>query len=152
MHAFATAATAVPEETMVAADAGPAEAQAGGAAAELPEVEPFAVPVPLVLRPFRSHVVEFCMQCCMRTPRYQPAVRRAGCCDGRAPIGACPRYILAAITTSTAKWPTGHEVRGHELAEAASAFRCSLTAKALRPPKRRQARPHAGQGDIHRRL
>ena len=57
MHAFAKAATAVPEETLVAAVAGPAEAQAGGAAAELPEVEPVAVPVPLVLRPFRSHVV-----------------------------------------------------------------------------------------------
>ena len=157
MHAFAKAATAVPEETLGAADTGPAEAQAVGAAAELPEVEPVAVPVPLVLRPFRSHVVakvaevEFCMQCCMRTPRYQPAVWRAGCCDGRTPIGACPRYILAAITTSTAKWPTGHEVRGHELAEAARAFMCSLTAKALRPPKRRQARPQAGQGDSHRR-
>jgi hypothetical protein len=154
MHAFAKVVTAVPEETLVATDAGPAEAQAGGTAAELPELEPVAVPVPLVLRPFRSHVVahvaevEFCMNCCVRTPRYQPAVWRAGCCDGRTPIGACPKYILAAITTSTAKWPTGHEIRGHELAEAARAFRCSLTAKALRPPKRRQARPQAGQGDV----
>ncbi len=57
MHAFAKAATDVPEETLVAADAGPAEAQAVGATAELPEVEPVAVPAPLVLRPFRSHVV-----------------------------------------------------------------------------------------------
>ena len=68
MHAFAKAATAVPEETLVAADAGPAEAQAGGAAAELPEVEPGAVPVPLARRPFGSHVVR---PGCIMQPQYQ---------------------------------------------------------------------------------
>ena len=57
MHAFAKAATAVPEKTVLAADAGPAEAQAMGDTAKLPEVDPGAVPAPLVLRPCRSHAV-----------------------------------------------------------------------------------------------
>ncbi len=147
MHAFAKAAEAAePAEAVGAAYAGPAETQAAVPAAELPDAELVAVPVPLVLRPFKSHVtakvseVEFFMQCCVRTPRYQAARWRAGCCDGRTPIGACPKYILAAMTTSTARWPTGREVQGHEF-EAAGVFRGSLIAKALRPPKRRQARP-----------
>jgi hypothetical protein len=122
-----------------------------------PVLEPVAEPVLLVLRPFRSHViaksaeVEFCMQCCMRTPRHLANRWKAGCCDGRAPIGACPRYILAAISISTAVWPAGHVVRGRELEAAAGAFRSSMAAKALRPPKRRQPRQEAGQARVHRR-
>ena len=112
---------------------------------ELEQVlEPVAEPVLLALRPFRSNViaksaeVEFCMPCCTMAPRYLANRWKAGCCDGRAPIGACPRYILAAISISTAVWPAGHVVRGRKLEAAARAFRSSMAAKALRPPKRRQ--------------
>ena len=131
---------------LAAAVAEPAVALGMAPAAEMPTDEPAARPRQLALRPFRSHViakcaaVEFCMQCCMQTPRHLANQWKAGCCDGRAPIGACPRYILASVSLCPASWPRGHEGRGHELVVAARALRSSLAAKALRPPKRRMPR------------
>ncbi len=140
---------------MLAAEGAPGAASAVDGPELEPVLEPVAVPVLHVLRPFRSHVVarsaevEFCMQCCMRTPRHLANPWKAGCRDGRAPIGASPRYILAAISTSTAAGPAGHDVRGRELESAARAFKSSTAAKALRLPKRRQPRQEAG---VHRDL
>ena len=113
-HAFAkVAGVAEPVAGLVAA-AEPAEALAATPADEHLVAEP-AVPRPFVLRPFKSHViaksveVQFCMQCWLQTPRHLARQWKAGCCDGRAPIGACPRYILAAASTCPATWPSGQE-------------------------------------------
>ena len=98
MHAFAREAGAAEPAAPLAA-----EAAVAAMADEHLVAEP-AVPRPFVLRPFRSHVmakcaaVEFCMQCCTQIPRHSANRWKAGCCDGRTPIGACPRYILAAVS------------------------------------------------------
>jgi len=140
MHAFARESGAAQPAAPLAA-----EAAVAAMADEHLVAEP-AVPRLFVLRPFRSRVmakcaaVEFCMQCCVQTPRHSANRWKAGCCDGRTPIGACPRYILAAVSLCPATWPRGHENRGQELVVAARALRSNLAAKALRPPKRRMPR------------
>jgi hypothetical protein len=116
MHACTKAAAFGLGAPVSAADA-PAEARA--AAAE-PEAVIELAPRRVTLRPFRSHAcfkvaeVEACMMCFMRAPRYRIPAWRAECCDGRAPIGACPKHILAAIMTSATVWPAGHEARGRD--------------------------------------
>ena len=149
MHACTKAAAFGLGAPVSAADA-PAEART--AAAE-PEAVIVLAPRRATLRPFRSHVcfkvaeAEACMMCFMRDPRYQIPAWRAECCDGRAPIGACPKHILAAIITSATVWPVGHEARGRDLVAAAKTFSSTLAAKALRPPKRRQPKGgHVGFG------
>ena len=137
----AAAAAAAP-----AAAAGPA---GGGAAAVLVAEGdggdgPPPMPVPLVLRPFRSHVcvssaqVEFCMRCMSKAPRYRVAAWRAECCDGDAPVAGVPKHILAAIAADRPQWPARHADRGFLLVEAASAHGRSVASMALRRPKRRQ--------------
>ena len=142
MHAC-TRAAAFGLGAAPSAEDAPAEARAPGAE---PEAVTELAPRRATLRPFRSHAcftvaeVEACMKCFMRAPRYRISAWRAGCCDGNAPIGACPKHILAAVMTSATVWPVGHEARGRDLSAAAKAFGSTLAAKALRPPKRRQPR------------
>jgi hypothetical protein len=62
---------------------------------------------------------------------------RAECRDGTAPIGACPKHILAAVAVDGCTWPVRHSARGAELQVAAHVWRESHGSKALRPPKRR---------------
>ena len=125
-----------------AAAAGPlAVAPAVGAVVQEPVLEPHAVG----LRPFRSHVcvrsgeAEFCMLCFARAPRYRVAAWRQDCCDGGAPVGSCPKHILAAISVCRVCWPPRHEGRGANIEAAAKAWCDSHVSKQLRPPKRRVA-------------
>ena len=97
------------------------------------------------LRPFRSHhcvragEAEFCMACFSRAPRFKVAAWRQECCDGAAPIGACPKHILAAVNTCRVAWPPRHEGRGASIEVAAKAWLDSHVFRQLRPPKRRVA-------------
>ena len=138
MHQSSTTAAAG-----VAVVAGPAAEAVVAAAAAGPAVGP------VQLRPFREHRVKrlgdfvFCLHCFGKAPRYKAAEWRASCCDGDAPIGACPKHLLSATCVGS----QGLEVQGgqegqagsrlHELRPAAKSWHSSLAAKALRPPKRR---------------
>ena len=79
--------------------------------------EPSLEPAPLRLRSFRSHCtvvragVEFCLCCFSRAPRFRVAAWRAGCCDGIAPIGACPKYLLEVIALRDGSWPPSRQAR-----------------------------------------
>jgi hypothetical protein len=110
-------------------------------------VQPVIVAEPraLVLRPFRSHAVgkaaeaEFCLMCLGKAPRYKVAAWRAECCDGRAPVGSCPKHLLAAISAASFEWPARHATRAAELKAFARQWQESHALKALRPLKRRVA-------------
>ena len=108
-------------------------------------------PLGVNLRPFRSHVcvrageVEFCMLCFAKAPRFRVAQWRQDCCDGAAPIGSCPKHILAAASVCSVQWPPQKAGRGANILEAAKWWQDSHICKQLRPPKRRVPAKRAGQ-------
>ena len=139
MHAYTKASG---QQTAAIAAAVPVlVAQAVGVVVQEPVLEPRAIS----LRPFRSHVcvrsgeAEFCMMCFAKAPRYRVPAWRQDCCDGAAPIGSCPKQILAAISVCRVCWPPRHEGRGANIEAAATAWCNNHVSKQLRPPKRRLA-------------
>ncbi len=89
----------------------------------------------LQLRTLRSRivgmraVVEFYLACLLKAPRFEKTLWRVGCCDGAAPVGVCPKHILAAVSVG-GEWPAGASERGAELAAAPEAWRHSIAARA----------------------
>jgi hypothetical protein len=139
MHAYTKASG---QQTAAIAAAVPVlVAQAVGVVVQEPVLEPRAIS----LRPFRSHVcvrsgeAEFCMMCFAKAPRHRVPAWRQDCCDGAAPIGSCPKQILAAISVCRVCWPPRHEGRGANIEAAATAWCNNHVSKQLRPPKRRLA-------------
>ena len=129
--AAALGAGQAPADEEAAAGAGPEQAIVQDAVARL--------------RQFRQHhcvraaEAEFCMICFSRAPRFKTAAWRQDCCDGAAPIGACPKHILAAVSVCTVSWPPRQAGRGASIQAAAQAWSDSHVAKQLRPPTRRVA-------------
>ena len=103
------------------------------------------VPAPAMqLRPYLAHrlinvgACELCIRCFAKAPRYRVGEWRTGCCDGDSPVGACPKHVLAAVHVQGAGGQGGQAgSRLLELQTAAKDWHRSLSAKTLRPPKRR---------------
>ena len=73
----------------------------------------------------RAGEAEFRVACFSHAPRYKVAAWRQGCCDEAAPLGACPKQILVAVSVCTVAWPPRLEVRGAGIDAAAQAWRGS---------------------------
>jgi hypothetical protein len=104
-----------------------------------------AVPAPAMqLRPYLAHrlinvgACELCIRCFAKAPRYRVGEWRTGCCDGDSPVGACPKHVLAAVHVQGAGGQGGQAgSRLLEIQTVAKDWHPSLSAKTLRPPKRR---------------
>ena len=140
MHSWCRAGGGRAAAGEAAADQAPVNVAAAGEA----DVQ-VLVPQACQLRPLRSHIcvrtgeAEFCIACFCRAPRFRVAAWRQGCCDGAAPVGSCPKHILAAVSLCRVSWPPRFEGRGANIEAAAKTWCGSHALRSLRPPKRRVA-------------